>query len=86
MEKSKAISVSFLLSLLLFAFVCDARKDPGEVWKVVMDEETMPNAIKDLVDVGSNMKMDRFVRDFDVKPNVIIYHSRDHAHTEVEGN
>ncbi|KAL1557999.1 organ-specific protein P4 [Salvia divinorum] len=86
MEMSKAISVSFLLSLLLFAFVCVARKDPGEVWKAAMDEETMPNAIKDLFDVGSSMKMDRFVRDFDVKPNVIIYHSRDRARTEGEGN
>ncbi|XP_057783075.1 uncharacterized protein LOC131000934 [Salvia miltiorrhiza] len=86
MAKSRAFSASFLLSLLLFSYVCDARKDPGEVWKAVMDEETMPNAIKDLIDEGSssnsNMKMDRFVRDFDVKPNVIIYHHREHAHTE----
>ncbi|KAG6436246.1 hypothetical protein SASPL_101131 [Salvia splendens] len=82
MEKSKAFSASFLVCLLMFAYVCDARKEPGEVWKAVMDEETMPNAIKDLMDLGSN----RFVRDFDVKPNVIIYHSREHAHTEIEGN
>ncbi|KAH6830628.1 hypothetical protein C2S53_010184 [Perilla frutescens var. hirtella] len=84
--ESKASSAFFLLSLLMFAYVSDARKDPGDYWKSVMDEETMPKAIKDLVNTNptsnSNMKTDRFVRNFDVKPNVIIYHSHDHTHTE----
>lgn len=63
--------------LFQFACVCEARKDPGEVWKAVMDEEAMPKAIEDLIVVDLNSKsgpkMGRFVRNFDVNPNLIIY-------------
>lgn len=65
-----------------FAYVSDARKDPGDYWKSVMVEEAMPKAIQDLLNSNSDTKIDDgFVRNFDVKPNVIIYHSHDHTHT-----
>lgn len=67
----------------------DARKDMGGYWKSVMNDQPMPEAIKDLLshqdeDVpslsASTYKDDRFVRDFDIRPNVIIYHSAHHHH------
>lgn len=51
-----------------------------------MDEETMPKAITDLLHQNPtsdpNTKTDHFVRNFDTKPNVIIYHSHHHVHSE----
>jgi len=37
----------------------------------------MPEAIKDLIEDSqvSETGKDRFIRDFDVKPNVILYHT-----------
>ncbi|GFP95403.1 hypothetical protein PHJA_001684600 [Phtheirospermum japonicum] len=48
-----------------------------------MNGEALPKAIRDLFHdqtfaSDSNMKMDRFVRNFDTKPNLIIYHSHHH--------
>lgn len=44
----------------------------GEYWKNMMKGEAMPEAIKGLIhEVGK----DRFVRDFDVKPNLILYNT-----------
>lgn len=67
-----------------FAYVSDARKGPGDYWKSVMAEEAMPKAIEDLLNMNPNSnsdtKTDIFVRNFDVKPNAIIYHSHDHTH------
>ncbi|KAL8540261.1 hypothetical protein ACS0TY_001739 [Phlomoides rotata] len=82
---TRAFSFIFLLSLLLLAYVSDARKDPGtEYWKSVMDEESMPKAITDLLHQNpTDTKTERFVRNFETKPNVIIYHSN-HVHS-VEG-
>lgn len=42
-----------------------------------MKEEAMPEAIKDLIEDSqvSGTGKDRFIRDFDVKPNVILYHT-----------
>ncbi|KAK6120918.1 hypothetical protein DH2020_023825 [Rehmannia glutinosa] len=81
----KTFSALFLLSLALFAYVTDARKDPSDYWKDVMNGENMPKAITDLFhqnfDSDSNTKMDRFIRDFDTKPNAIIYHSN-HVHSD----
>ncbi|KAI3448047.1 hypothetical protein Pfo_004712 [Paulownia fortunei] len=81
----RTFSAFFLLSLALFAYVTDARKDPGDYWKSMMNAETMPKAITDLFHQNSasdsNMETDRFVRNFDTKPNVIIYHSH-HVHSE----
>ncbi|KAL0348402.1 UNVERIFIED_CONTAM: hypothetical protein Sangu_1068000 [Sesamum angustifolium] len=92
MRSSPSLFV-LLLSLLLFACVAtDARKDPGAYWNSVMNGDQMPKAIGDLLihdQTDLNTKPDdRFVRDFDTKANVIIYHShddhqQDHDHDHV---
>ncbi|KAL2346137.1 hypothetical protein Fmac_000137 [Flemingia macrophylla] len=68
MKSNFAVFVVF--SLLLVGNFGSARKDMGAYWENMMKEQPMPEAIKDLVE-GKN----RFVRDFDVKPNVILYHT-----------
>ncbi|XP_050363052.1 organ-specific protein P4 [Argentina anserina] len=81
----------FLLVLFIFMFLepSDARKDMGGYWNSVMNDQPMPEAIKDLFshqeeDVpslsASTNKDNRFVRDFDIRLNVIIYHSAHHHH------
>ncbi|KAL0422736.1 UNVERIFIED_CONTAM: hypothetical protein Slati_3296500 [Sesamum latifolium] len=73
----------FLLSLLLFAcIISDARKDPRDYWQSRMDGELMPKSITDLLPASDDPRKDsdRFVRNFETKPNVIIYHSHDHHH------
>ncbi|KAL3843470.1 hypothetical protein ACJIZ3_000873 [Penstemon smallii] len=81
----RAFSAFFILSLLSIAYVSDARKDPGEYWKNIMNGEPMPKAIKDLFNLNSasdfTTGMNHFARDFDTKPNVIIYHTN-HVHSE----
>uniref|UniRef100_A0A5B7CBJ7 Putative Organ specific protein n=1 Tax=Davidia involucrata TaxID=16924 RepID=A0A5B7CBJ7_DAVIN len=89
----RSISTFFVLfSILLFANLMDARKDPKDYWKSIMKGEPMPKAIEDLVhldppasDLSNEKKelhtpsetinMNRFIKDFDTRPNVIIYHS-----------
>lgn len=44
-----------------------------------MDEESMPKAITDLL--RDQSPTERFVRNFETKPNVIIYHSN-HVHSQ----
>ncbi|KAK4258662.1 hypothetical protein QN277_005086 [Acacia crassicarpa] len=62
----------FLLSLLLLvSSVSYARKDLEAYWEKKMKGLPMPELIKDLSDADRDL----FVRDFDMKPNVIIYHS-----------
>ncbi|KAG5033703.1 hypothetical protein AAZX31_04G012700 [Glycine max] len=76
MKSNFAVFVVF--SLLLIANLSCARKDLGWYWKNVMKEQPMPQAIKDLVEdsqASAAGKKDRFIRDFDVKPNVILYHT-----------
>lgn len=64
-----------------------ARKDVGEYWNSIMKDQPMPEAIGDLFhdqdppSLTASTKQDRFVRNFDVEPNVIIYHS----HSQPEG-
>ncbi|PON76852.1 Organ specific protein [Parasponia andersonii] len=78
-----------LCSILLLGNLSYARKDAGDYWKSIMKNQPMPDAIKDLfheeglpsLPPGS-AKRDRFVKDFDVRPNVIIYHS---SHSQPEG-
>ena len=60
--------------------VCYARKDLEAYWEKKMKGLPMPELIKDLVlqnkpSAVSDSEGDLFVRDFDMKPNVIIYHS-----------
>ncbi|XP_076922737.1 organ-specific protein P4-like [Bidens hawaiensis] len=73
-------AVVFLFSLLLLASVNDARTGPEEYWRSVMKDEPMPKALQDvLIQDPSNgdkeNKKDRFIRNFDTKPNLIIYRS-----------
>lgn len=66
-----------------FANLSYGRKDMGDYWKSIMKDQPMPEAIRDLFhvqDVPSlsstgSTKTDRFSRNFDVTPNVIIYHT-----------
>ncbi|KAA8545957.1 hypothetical protein F0562_020592 [Nyssa sinensis] len=74
-----SISIFFVLfSLLLFANLMDARKNPEDYWKRVMKGEPMPKAIQDLVNQDpaslSNEKKE-FKKDFDTRASAIIYHS-----------
>ncbi|XP_031131460.1 uncharacterized protein LOC116032858 isoform X2 [Ipomoea triloba] len=74
-----------LSSFIIFVFLvsagflaAEARRDPGEYWDAMMNGDPMPKAITDLLSVNqdpSSSPKDRFVRDFDIKPNLIIYHS-----------
>ncbi|MED6185012.1 hypothetical protein PIB30_052929 [Stylosanthes scabra] len=84
--KSSTFALFILFSVLLLVAndVCHGRTDQGEYWKNVMDGQIMPEAIKDLVaedhpqvsspsNAGKNKN--QFRKDFDIKPNVILYHS-----------
>ncbi|RDY08310.1 hypothetical protein CR513_07471, partial [Mucuna pruriens] len=76
----KPIFALFLiLSLLLVANLnfSHARKDLGDYWKKMMNDQPMPEAIKDLIQVeqASDARTDHFIRDFNIKPNVILYHT-----------
>ncbi|KAL7082710.1 hypothetical protein ACP275_14G118600 [Erythranthe tilingii] len=79
----KPLSTFFLLSLVLFACVTEARPSPGEYWKSKMNGEAMPKALTDVVS-DSDAKTSRFVKDFNTKPNVIIYHSNYHANKHAQ--
>ncbi|KAL7584883.1 BURP domain-containing protein 17 [Lactuca sativa] len=68
----------FFFSLILLASLHDAREGPKEYWRSVMKDEPMPKAIQDVLiqdSARSNNNKDRFTRNFDTKPNLIIYHS-----------
>lgn len=80
--------------LISFVTLNDARKDPGEYWKSIMNGEPMPKAITDYFyqDPASQsnkekekhsdtINMDHFIKDFGTNPNLIIYHS--HVDTQV---
>ncbi|CAL0334151.1 unnamed protein product [Lupinus luteus] len=75
----KSIFALFLLfSFLLVTNLSYARQHQGEYWKNIMKEQPMPETIKDLLvqdlqvlDIGK----DHFIRDFDIRPNVILYHT-----------
>ncbi|XP_019169480.1 PREDICTED: uncharacterized protein LOC109165249 [Ipomoea nil] len=76
---SPFILFAFLVSTGFFA--AEARRDPGEYWDAMMNGDPMPKAITDLLLINqdpsssSSSPNDRFIRDFDTKPNLIIYHS-----------
>jgi hypothetical protein len=54
-----------------------ATKDPGEYWKNMMKGVAMPEAIKELIQDTqvTYAGKDCFMREFDVKPNAILYHT-----------
>ncbi|XP_058745011.1 uncharacterized protein LOC131617774 [Vicia villosa] len=75
----KFIQVLFIVffSLLMVANMSYGRKDLGEYWKNKMNEEAMPEAIKNLIKVPAQEKDDHsFVKDFDVHSNIILYHQK----------
>lgn len=51
----------------------------GDYWKDMMNGQPMPEAIKDLLvedpQVSDAAGKDHFTRDFDIRPNVILYHT-----------
>ena len=58
-----------------------ARKDLGDYWKNKMNEQPMPEAIKNLIQVPKALdegKDHSFTTDFDVNPNIILYHTHVH--------
>ncbi|XP_030523142.1 organ-specific protein S2 [Rhodamnia argentea] len=73
----------FLFSLLLFAEVNDARESPGDYWRKIMKDQPMPESIRDLIHPESSSGNEKnsigFVRDFDMRPNAIIYHGHGDA-------
>ncbi|KAI9128073.1 hypothetical protein K1719_001066 [Acacia pycnantha] len=76
MKPFPSIFCIIFFSLLLLVNLSYARKDVGDYWKNMMQNQGVPEAIKDLVvqDSPSQLseaekKKDRFVRDFDIKPN-----------------
>ncbi|XP_039056821.1 organ-specific protein S2-like [Hibiscus syriacus] len=66
---------------LMFADFSHAREEPRDYWKNVMKDQPMPEAIKGLLHqdqasaMGSGKKMNNFVKDFDSRHSLIIYHS-----------
>nr|GEU59507.1 hypothetical protein [Tanacetum cinerariifolium] len=71
----------FIFSLVLVAGLNDARNDPEEYWRNVMKDDPMPKTIQDALIQDSSTtsdkgnKRDRFTKNFDTKPNLIIYRS-----------
>ncbi|KAK8563152.1 hypothetical protein V6N13_018307 [Hibiscus sabdariffa] len=68
--------------LLLFVNLIHARKEPVDYWRSVMKDQAMPEAIKGLLHedptgsgLDSGKKMKQFVRDFDSRHSLIIYHN-----------
>ncbi|GAU28305.1 hypothetical protein TSUD_256330 [Trifolium subterraneum] len=85
--KSISIQVLFLVfSLLMVANMSYGRNDLGDYWKNKMNEQPMPEAIENLIQVPKALSSNEgkedhsFNRDFDVHPNLILYHT--HVHEE----
>ncbi|CAH1450338.1 unnamed protein product [Lactuca virosa] len=66
-----------LFSLLLIVSSNEARSNPGKYWRSIMKDEPMPKAIQDILPLEDVKKANKdvFIRNFDLKPNLIIYHS-----------
>ncbi|XP_057439793.1 organ-specific protein P4-like [Lotus japonicus] len=75
----KSISAMLVVfSILLVVNLSYARKDMGEYWKNVMNDQPMPEVVKDLIEDPqvSDAGKDHFIRDFDIKPNnATIFHT-----------
>lgn len=56
-----------------------ARKDLGDYWKNMMNDQPMPEAIQNLIQTQHEPDAAagnaHFIRDFDVHPNIILYHT-----------
>uniref|UniRef100_A0A7N0TDT0 Uncharacterized protein n=1 Tax=Kalanchoe fedtschenkoi TaxID=63787 RepID=A0A7N0TDT0_KALFE len=74
-----ALFTLFCASELYLKQVCEAvdgRRELSSYWRDVMKDEDMPEAIQGLV-LGDGQKMQEtsFDREFQARPNLIIYHS-----------
>ncbi|KAF5758767.1 putative organ specific protein [Helianthus annuus] len=78
MMKLKSLSTLItFFSLLLILSRIEARSDPREYWRSVMKDEPMPKTIQDVLPLEDGMKVNKdiFTRNFNLKPNLIIYRS-----------
>ncbi|KAK7257933.1 hypothetical protein RIF29_32266 [Crotalaria pallida] len=78
MKSIFALFLVFSLLLQVGNLSCYARKDQGDYWKNMIKGQPMPEAIKDLLVKDpqvSDAGEDHFSRDFDIRPNVILYHT-----------
>ncbi|CAN2060856.1 unnamed protein product [Malus fusca] len=88
MKFSISCLLLILSSLLLLSQNSYARKDSGGYWNSMMNDQPMPEAIKGLFvhheqeDQVPSKEKSHFVRDFDMRPNVIIYHGAHHHHQD----
>ncbi|KAK7404447.1 hypothetical protein VNO78_05349 [Psophocarpus tetragonolobus] len=76
----KMKSFAFLVVFSLLAVnLSYARKDMGDYWKNMMNGQPIPEAIKDLLvqdpQASEAVVKDHFIRDFDIRPNIILYHT-----------
>ncbi|KAM1348847.1 hypothetical protein PS2_003024 [Malus domestica] len=84
MKFSISCFLLILSSILLMSQNSYARKDSGDYWKSVMNDQPMPEAIKDLFvhqdheHQEPSKEKSHFVGDFDMRPNAIIYHGAHH--------
>ncbi|MED6179667.1 hypothetical protein PIB30_002995 [Stylosanthes scabra] len=74
--------------------ICARKELVDEYWKNMMMEQPMPESIKELIDEDDKEEVlsssssssesedvgkdHRFTRNFDIKPNVILYHTTHH--------
>ncbi|OIT28078.1 PREDICTED: organ-specific protein S2-like [Nicotiana attenuata] len=78
------VALILLFSLALYTSSTNARKDPGEYWRAVMQDEPMPEAIKHLMPHNSvplsKEKTDCYTSTavraeaFEPRPNISVYH------------
>ncbi|QHN92789.1 hypothetical protein HN51_051606 [Arachis hypogaea] len=87
--KSVVFALFLVIYLLQDANMICARKELGEYWKNMMMEQPMPESIKELIEDRGGLVLsesdggkNRFTRDFDIKPNVILYHTATHHNHE----
>ncbi|KAK1423867.1 hypothetical protein QVD17_19176 [Tagetes erecta] len=66
-----------LFSFLLIARTNEARSNPTEYWRSVMKDEPIPKTIQDVLPLQDDLNVNKnlFIRNFDLKPNLIIYRS-----------
>ncbi|MED6204349.1 hypothetical protein PIB30_008164 [Stylosanthes scabra] len=84
--KSSVLFVFFLVIYLLRDgnMICARKELLGEYWKNMMMEQPMPDSIKELIEDDKESESEdggkdhRFTRNFDIKPNVILYHTTHH--------
>ncbi|MCD9643603.1 hypothetical protein HAX54_031206 [Datura stramonium] len=76
--RSLSIFFLLLLSLTLLGYVIS--DGPEEYWKRKMNGNPMPKALRDLLHEDfptekNTKRNNKFLRDFDMKANIIIYHN-----------